>query len=240
MGNERGLRRDVGGMPVWGLIAAALVIVGCGVYTSANLPAPASADAQPSAQSSFTFAPPSEEVKRAISVIGDSNTEVDSDDFARGRIGEASWVSQLLRDGFELRGGWADGGTTSGTQADNLGVLERADLTLIMTGTNDLSQGVPFENTAANIDRIVEKAPADKVVLLAVPPRDSETDPSSDEYNSNLRRLAQDRGFEYFDGLTFLRSPDGGFVDGMSEDGVHLNREAQARYGVVVREYLAS
>lgn len=238
MGTQHGLRREYGGMPIWGFIACAVFFLGCGVYLVTNMPAPASAGAPVTPYPSFTAPLPTQDASRSISVVGDSNTEVNSDDFSAGRIGDASWVSQLVGDGYTFRGGWADGGTTSGTQADNLTQLERADITIIMTSTNDLGQSVSFDVTAGNIDRIVAKAPADRVVLLAIPPRDDETDPTSEEQNVYLQQLAQDRGWEFFDGLTFLRSPDGGFVDGTTEDGVHLTREAQARYGQIIREHL--
>ncbi|KSU52909.1 SGNH/GDSL hydrolase family protein [Microbacterium enclense] len=183
---------------------------------------------------------PTQAAAQTISVVGDSNTEVNSSDFSAGDIGDASWVSQLLGDGFTFGGGWADGGTTSGTQADNLAQLDQADITLIMTGTNDLGQGVAFADTRANIDRIVAKAPANRVILLAIPPRDTETRRTTEEHNADLQQLAQERGWEFFDGLTFLRAPEGGYIAGVSDDGVHLNREAQARYGQIIREHLAA
>lgn len=240
MGNRNGRRSNHGGATIAKLIALGLFGVVTLSLAGYALAQDRTAPASTVAYSPMPIEMPTEAATQTISVVGDSNTEVDSDDFAGGRIGDASWVSQLLGGGFVFRGGWADGGTTSATQADNLTQLEPADITLIMTGTNDLAQGVPWEDTAANIDRIIAKAPADRVVLLAIPPRDVETDPTSEQHNTDLQAFAQDRGYEYFDGLTFLRSPDGGFVDGVSSDGVHLNREAQARYGQIIREHLGA
>lgn len=176
---------------------------------------------------------------QAIAVVGDSNTEMDSSDFAAGRIGEDSWVSTVLAAGHEFAGGWAVAGSTSVDQAAGLEEVEGAQVLLVMTGTNDLAQGVPLEETAASLEAIVEEAPADRVVLLAIPPRDKETTPTSGEFNQALEDLAESRGWEYFDALAFLRSPEGGFVQGMTEDGVHLTPEAQQRFGETVADYLA-
>ncbi|MCH8559420.1 SGNH/GDSL hydrolase family protein [Nesterenkonia sp. DZ6] len=176
---------------------------------------------------------------QSIVVVGDSNTEMDSPDFAAGEIGDDSWVSTVLAAGHRFAGGWAVAGSTSVQQAEGLDDVEGADVLLVMTGTNDLARGVPFEQTAPSLDAIVAKAPADHVVVLAIPPRDRETTPTSREFNRTLKDLAEDRGWEYFDALEFLRSPDGGFVEGMTNDGLHLTPEAQDQFGETVVDYLS-
>lgn len=174
-----------------------------------------------------------------IAVVGDSNTEMGSSDFAAGRIGEDSWVSTVMAAGHPFAGGWAVSGSTSVDQAAGLEEVEGADVLLIMTGTNDLAQGVSFDETAASLETIVEKAPAERVVILAIPPRDQETMPTSTDFNRSLMDLTAARGWEFFDGLEFLRSPDGGFVVRTSEDGVHLTPDAQEQFGETVVDYLA-
>lgn len=174
-----------------------------------------------------------------LAVVGDSNTEMDSSDFAAGRIGEGSWVTTVLSAGCRFAGGWAVAGSTSVQQAEGLDEVEGADVLLMMTGTNDLARGVPFEQTARSLETIVAKAPAERVVILAIPPRDQETTPTSSEFNQALQGVAEDRGWEYFDGHEFLRSPDGGFVEGMTNDGLHLTTEAQEQFGEAVVEYLS-
>lgn len=174
-----------------------------------------------------------------LAVVGDSNTEMSSPDFAAGEIGEDSWVSTVLSAGYRFAGGWAVAGSTSVQQAEGLEDVAGADVLLVMTGTNDLAQGVSFEETAPSLETIVAKAPAERVVMLAIPPRDQGTTPSSSEFNDKLKGLAEDHGWEYFDGLEFLRSPEGGFVDGATVDGVHLTPEAQEEFGETVVEYLS-
>lgn len=174
-----------------------------------------------------------------MAVVGDSNTEMDSPDLAAGQIGDDSWVSTLLAEGYRFAGGWAVAGSTSVQQAEGLAEVENADVLLVMTGTNDLARDISFEETAPSLETIVAKAPAERVVLLAIPPRDQETTPSSAECNTQLEELAQEQGWEFFDGLEFLRSPDGGFLAGTTNDGVHLTPDAQEQFGETVIDYLA-
>ncbi len=173
-----------------------------------------------------------------VAVVGDSHTEMDSLNFAEGRIGDLSWVSTLVSAGYRFAGGWAVAGATSTLQAESFRGVTGADALLVMTGTNDLVRGVPFEQTASSLDTIVAKAPADRVLVLAIPPLDQEVVPTSSVFNDSLQELAEDRGWEYFDGFEFLRSPDGGFVEGMTYDGIHLTPDAQERFGTAVVEYL--
>jgi len=231
-------RQEVGGAPYWFLAAAALALVGFGAFVAVSYEAPAS-NATSTPRATPTAESHAPELPRTVAVVGDSNTEVDSPDFASGDIGTGSWVHTLLsQGGYAVAGGWADGGTTSIAQAEGLTPVPDPDVLLVMTGTNDLGLGLPFEQTATSLQAMADKAPADRVVLLAIPPRDAETDPSSADFNASLQQLAADRGWDFFDGLQFLRAPGGGFVDGMTSDGVHLTREAQIQFGQTVRDYL--
>lgn len=107
----------------------------------------------------------------------------------------------------------------------------RADVFLVMTGTNDLRWHVPFESTAAHLAGMAAKVGATRVVLLAIPPRERETTPTSAEFNARLRGLAARSGWTYYDGLAFVRAPGGGYVDAFTTDGVHLTPEAERRFG---------
>jgi len=173
-----------------------------------------------------------------IVVVGDSHTQMNSTNFGAGQIGDGSWVSTLIAEGYRFAGGWAVSGATTVLQANSFEGVERAETLLMLTGTNDLAQGVPFEETASSLDAIVAKAPTERVVVLAIPPLDREFTPTTSRYNESLQELAEDRGWEYFDGFGFLRSPDGGFVEGMTYDGIHLTPEAQTQFGQAVADYL--
>lgn len=234
-------RQEYGGAPMWFLALAVLAIAVFGAIGVNSMLSQSPAEARPQQPvPTFTYGSDATVIP-TIAVVGDSNTEVDSPDFASGNIGTGSWVYQLTSTGkFKFNGGWADGGTTSTTQAESLAPVPQSDILLIMTGTNDLGQGVPFDQTTANIDAMVAKAPASKVVLLAIPPRDDETSPTSVEYNSALAGLAASRGWEFFDGLAFLRAPEGGFVDGATSDGVHLTRDSYIQYGQAVLDHLTT
>lgn len=227
---------------VWKYVALIAAVLVVGVLVVAALVRPTSTpmgdeSAAPAPTEALTQPVPEPDAEDVV-VVGDSNTVADSPDFNEGQIGDESWVSALLDDQYQFAGGWARGGSTSIQQAEGVSVVEGAEVLLVMTGTNDLSQGVPFDQTAASLDEIAEKAAAERVVLLAIPPRDEETTPSSVEFNQDLQALAEDRGWDYFDGLEFLRSSDGGFVEATTTDGVHLTPDAQQQFGETVAEYL--
>ena len=233
-------RQEFGGMPLWGIVGALVLMVGLGITAVSGMPQQATADPNRQARPvpTFDFSREETAVPLRVAVVGDSNTEANSPDFAAGDIGDGSWVAQFLDvSGAVFSGGWADGGSTSSTQAQNLAPAE-ADLLLIMTGTNDTGR-VPFSETTANIDAMVAKVPAPRVVLLAIPPRDVELDPTTEEFNADLAALASARGWEFHDGLAFLRSPDGGFIENTTADGVHLTWEAQQEYGRAVASIVA-
>lgn len=222
---------EYGGMPVWGIVASVVLMIGLGTFALVASSQQVQADYTAKPRPAVTFTPKQTAPPTRVAIVGDSNTEADSPDFVAGQIGAGSWVSPFLAEsGAVFAGGWADGGTTSTTQAQNLAPAE-ADVLLIMTGTNDVGQRVPFETTVANIDAMVAKVPAGHVVLLAVPPRDVELDPTTEEFNAQLAALAAERGWQFHDGLAFLRSPEGGFVEGTTDDGIHLTWEAQQEYG---------
>lgn len=173
-----------------------------------------------------------------VVVVGDSHTQANSPDFGAGQIGNGSWVSTLLAEGHIFAGGWAVTGATTDLQAQSFHGVTGADTLVLLTGTNDLAQGIPFQQTASSLDAIVTKAPTDRVLVLAIPPLDREFRPTSSQYNESLQELARDRGWEYFDGFEFVRSPDGGFREGMTYDGIHLTPEAQQQFGDAVADYL--
>lgn len=230
------ITNQIGGMPVWGIIASAVFLAGVGVFAVTNLPDSTSASVQSGIAGGSAPSPAQEPL--TISVVGDSNTEANSDDFSAGRIGSASWVAQVVGNGATFRGGWADGGTTSITQSQNLSQLERANALLILTGTNDLAQGVSFDQTRTAIDTMVAKAPADRVVLLAIPPRDEEYRRTTTEFNADLQKLAEERGWDFYDGLGFVRDTNGGFAQGTTVDGTHLTGDAQRTFGQEVLRFL--
>lgn len=200
------------------VLACASMIVGC----SASGPADGNGSPEPSAVAAHV----------RFAAVGDSITDADSPDFAAGDIGAASWATYVVDDGFAFAGGWVDWGATTGLMADSVGPIE-ADVLVVLAGTNDVAFRIPFEESAANLDRIVEVVGIEDVVVVSIPP--FETLPAGAEaYNERLHGLATDRGWRFVDASAGLRTADGRFAEGMSSDGLHPSVEGARVLGAAI------
>ena len=117
------------------------MIVGC------SAPAPADGTGSPAASAVALHG--------TFAAVGDSISDADSPDFAAGDLGAASWATYVVDDGFAFAGGWAEWGATTAMMADSVGPIE-ADVLVVLAGTNDVAFGIPFEESAANLDRIID------------------------------------------------------------------------------------
>ena len=154
-----------------------------------------------------------------FAAVGDSITDADSPDFAAGDFGAASWVTYVVDDGFAFAGGWAEWGAPTAMMADSVGPIE-ADVLVVLAGTNDVAFGIPFDESAANLDRIVDAVGIEDVVVVSIPPTDAFPN-GVKSYNVRLDDLAGDRGWRFVDASAGLRTADGRFGEGMSSDGLH-------------------
>jgi len=150
--------------------------------------------------------------------IGDSVTAGNSPDFSNKQVGDLSWVDHVPADQATFVGGWSVGGATTATMADNAASYG-ADVLVVLAGTNDSGQGIPFEDSAVNYDRIVAAAGSMRVVVSSIPPRD-DNPAIATEYNNQLAALAADRGWAFIDASAGLRSGDR-YSDGLTTDGIH-------------------
>ena len=197
--------------------ACATLIVGCSALGPADGIGPPEASA---AAVHGTFA-----------VVGDSIADADSPDFAAGDLGAGSWATYVVDDGFAFSGGWAEWGATTGMMADSVGSIE-ADVLVILAGTNDVAFNIPFDESAANLDRIVDDVVGiEDVVVVSIPPMDPA---GADAYNEHLADLAGDRGWRFVDASVGLRTADGRFRDGMSFDGLHPSVDGARMLGEAI------
>lgn len=164
-----------------------------------------------------------------FAAVGDSITDADSPDFAAGEIGPASWASYVLEKGFGFAGGWAEWGETTARMAESVAPFDGETLVLL-AGTNDIAFGVPFSETAANLDRIVDTVGIEDVVVASIPPMDAFPDGPA-EFNERLEELADDRGWRFVDAAAGLRADDGTFREGMSNDGLHPSEQGARELG---------
>jgi lysophospholipase L1-like esterase len=192
-------------------------------------PAPATAD---------TAAP------RTFVAVGDSITAGATDPsqpLVGDRVqGDASWLPAAEQEsGVELVAGWAVPGATT---ADMLAGVEAtdwtADVLVVMAGTNDLAQGLPWEESAADIEGVVATAGAPTVVVVAIAPYDP-LPAARNGFNAALADLAGRNGWTYLDPWTEVDA-GGAFPPGASPDGVHLTPAVAADVGGRIGRSLAA
>lgn len=155
----------------------------------------------------------------AFAVVGDSITEANSPNFIGGRVGAGSWVSHAQSNAARFAGGWADGGAQTAVMAKNFEPVTGAEVLVILAGTNDVLNDVPFDETAQNIKDISEASKAEHVVVSSIPPLNEDPDAAA-QFNERLQDLAGSEGWEWVDGSAGLREGDQ-YGEDMSEDGVH-------------------
>jgi lysophospholipase L1-like esterase len=193
-------------------VGAALAVAACAtMVVGCSAPGPADGTGSPEASAVAT--------RGTFAVVGDSISDADSPDFAAGEFGASSWATYVVDDGFAFAGGWAEWGAPTAMMADSVGSIE-ADVLVVLAGTNDVAFGIPFDDSAANLDRIVDAVGIEEVVVVSIPPMDALPN-GAEAYNDRLDDLAGDRGWRFVDASAGLRTADGRFRDGMSFDGLH-------------------
>lgn len=177
-----------------------------------------------------TVAPERGEIR--IAAVGDSITVADSESFPDGELGPASWVSYAVGDGVTLAGGWGAWGATTAEMAAAVEPVD-ADVLVVLAGTNDVATGVPFDDTASAVARIVATVGAEEVLVSAVPPLDARPEEAA-QLNTDLEALAHARGWAFVDSAAGIRE-GARFTDGMSDDGVHPTVAGAERIGAAIR-----
>jgi lysophospholipase L1-like esterase len=171
-----------------------------------------------------------------VGIFGDSISEANSPDFNNGKFGSTSWVSHL-GEGFAFTGGWAKSGART---SDMLAYAKplTADVLVVIAGTNDYATGVPFSETAENLDKILATAGVQRVIVSAVPPNDF--DPvAATAFNERLTAHVRARGWVFIDAMSGLRSGDR-FASGMTSDGVHPSEAGAKIIGTALSEAIKS
>lgn len=171
-----------------------------------------------------------------IAVVGDSITVADSPDFARGEFGQESWVSYVSGADFTFVGGWARWGASTEEMARNAPQVD-SDVLVIMAGTNDVALGVPFREVSRNLDLIAETVGAPDVLLSGIPPLDHAPRAAAD-FNHNLETFAIERGWQWVDAGSAVRTADQTFASGMASDGVHPTQQGAELLGEEIKAAL--
>jgi lysophospholipase L1-like esterase len=211
-------------VPIVRIGAALAIAAATGLIAGCSAAPPSAATAPPEASAVADHG--------TFAAVGDSITDADSPDFAAGDLGPASWATYVVDDGFEFAGGWAEWGATTELMAESVAPLE-ADALVVLAGTNDLAFGIPFEQSATNLDRVVDTVGIEEVLVVSIPPLEA-LPGSAETYNERLEELAGDRGWRFVDASAGLRTADGRYADGMSSDGLHPSADGARVLGEAI------
>ncbi len=155
-----------------------------------------------------------------FAAVGDSLTNANSDDFSRLDVGDLSWV-RYVSPAVEFVGGWARGGAQTPDMVVSAQPV-RADVLVVLAGTNDLAHGRSFAAISRDLVAITRKVGVARVIVVALPPRDS-TPATITEFNRQLAVFVEGRGWTFVDAMEGLRSGEL-YAAGMSRDGLHPDR----------------
>ena len=217
---------------------ALLALSACAPQQDAASPAPESGPATDPGTSAATTGPGSSD-GATFAVIGDSLTAGTAAPLRGTHVSDpVSWVPAAEQSGPTFVGGWAvPGATTAQMRAGVTGPLD-ADLLVVMAGTNDVNQDVPWSTSAQDLVSMVQTAAVDTVVVSAIPPYDA--DPAASVvYNQMLSGLATAQGWTLVDPWTTVDA-NGAYVAGASPDGVHPAPEVAVTVGATIAAALVA
>lgn len=216
-----------------------LLVIGGGLYAVTHRGVSAAEAAytpRPSASATATATATAEVATPEVtfSAVGDSVTEVNSPDFPAGQIGSDSWVSIAGGGGLSYKGGWAKGGATTKDMLNHVRAVP-ADVLVILAGTNDIAQNVPFATSSANLGEIATIVGAPRVVACSIPPT---KDPAAaTNYNTRLQAFAAEKKWEWVDCSAGLRNGDT-YNPSLTDDGVHPNLAGEKLIASAIRQHL--
>ncbi|MGY1821284.1 SGNH/GDSL hydrolase family protein [Geodermatophilus sp. SYSU D00079] len=164
-----------------------------------------------------------------FAVVGDSITAGFAAVLGTTVNDRSSWIPFADEDervGFA--GGYAVPGATTAVMRDGVGPVD-ADVVVVMGGTNDLREDVPWEAVRDNLLQIVATTDVPTVLLSAVPPQDDHA-AGVLELNARLEQLATEQGWQFVDPWSGM-SAEGAWVAGGSDDGIHPVEQVVALVG---------
>ncbi|CAN5268117.1 hypothetical protein BH09ACT1_BH09ACT1_12120 [soil metagenome] len=185
-------------------------------------------------QSSEASAATKPAADRAVSIatLGDSITISFDTDTRAEPAASQSWVPYAVGNRITWSAGYAHSGYTTGAIAGETRRY-KADVLVILAGTNDVIAGIPFAPSANNLKAMVARAKVKKVIVSAIPPLDIHPAAAA-AYNVSLRKLAARQHWTYVDATSALRSGNV-YATGLTEDGVHPTPAGAKLIGTALR-----
>lgn len=172
-----------------------------------------------------------------IVTLGDSLTIADGAETSGEPTSSRSWVPAAVGHGVVWSAGFAHGGFTTAMILDDTHRYN-ADVLVILAGTNDTLQGVPFSQSALSLRAIVAKAGVARVIVAAIPPIDFAPHDAA-LYNVKLKTLAAKENWDYVDAAKGLRDRDH-YIDGLTVDGIHPTAEGAEIFGEALHRAILS
>lgn len=155
-----------------------------------------------------------------------------------------SWLHQLESDDrLHAVGGYAHSGYRADQVLAEIGPVPQARVLVVEVGTNDVNQAVPLDRTIANVDAIVRKVGAARVLVVAGPPSDWTWSRWGADRRSGqivltdaLHADADANGWGFVDPFRAIRAADGAYVAGTTPDGIHPTGEANRGVAAAMAE----
>lgn len=146
-----------------------------------------------------------------------------------------SWMNQMSDPGLSYVGGYQKAGyTTNGIYANI--APGKADVLVVMLGTNDIKFGFDADHITSRIEDIVDKFGGAQHVLIAFTPPSDYTDDNGVNrrqqgiiVNRALVALAAKHGWSYGDPWSFQRAWDNAWGTGASTDKTHPTTAVSAQ-----------
>ena len=155
-----------------------------------------------------------------------------------------SWLHVLASDvRLHAVGGYAHSGYRADQVLHEIGPAPDADVLVVELGTNDVNQAIPTVTTIANVDAVVRKVGAKRVLVVAGPPSDWTSSRWGADRRTGqvvlsraLELDAVEHSWSSVDPFADFRAKDGAWVRGSSPDGIH----GTAATNVVVARVMAA
>ncbi|PTT18303.1 hypothetical protein DBR36_09540, partial [Microbacterium sp. HMWF026] len=158
-----------------------------------------------------TGSPTSVVTPRSVFVVGDSNSTGFRGTLAEGLDAGEAWAAALPDSFFPIVQGWARDGATTADMRQAVRAGARADVLLIMAGTNDLIAGLAADAILAHVADIADGVESPTVVLLAVAPLDALASEAA-VLNDAFESLARENGWDFLDPWAGMRRGDGTWI----------------------------
>lgn len=167
-----------------------------------------------------------------VAIVGDSLTA------GGGRLLSAgltpnTWMTYAMGSGIDYVGGYAKGGSTIEEQAAAARPVGAVDALVLMSGTNDVRLGIPFDKAAPSYDEVVSTIGAAHVIVAGIPPYDRNPAAAA-RYEKKLEAFVAERGWTFVDPWGFARDGDR-YAPGVSQDGIHPTTAGYRQLGENLR-----